>query len=57
MEYARSEGGVSPAGGQDFLDVSDASRPTGGYHRDGKFLSKMGICLHGLAVLGAVIIH
>lgn len=44
------------ASGQDFLDVSDASG-TGGYHRDGKFLSKMGICLHGIAVLGAVIIH
>ena len=26
-------------------------------HRYGKFLSKMGICLHGIAVLGAVIIH
>lgn len=33
MEYARGEGGVSPAGGQDFLDVSDASGATGGYHR------------------------
>lgn len=57
MEYACGEGGIGSAGGQDFLDVSDASRPTGGYHRDGKFLSKMGICLHGIAVLGAVIIH
>ena len=57
MEYACGEGGVGPADGQDFLDVSDASGATGGYHRDGKFLSKMGICLHGIAVLGAVIIH
>ena len=57
VEYARGEGGVGPALRQDFLDVSDTSGATGGYHRDGKFLSKMGICLHGIAVLGAVIIH
>ena len=57
MEYACGEGGVGSAGGQDFLDVADASRPTGGDHRDGKFLSKMGLCLHRIAVLGAVIIH
>lgn len=57
MEYARGEGGVGPALRQDFLDVSDASRPTGGDHGDGEFIRETGICLYGIAVPGSVVIH
>ena len=42
MEYACGEGGVGSAGGQDFLDVADASRPTGGDHGDGEFVRETG---------------
>ena len=49
MEYACGEGGIGSAGGQDFLDVSDASGATRGNHGDGKFLSETGICLYGYA--------
>lgn len=57
VENAGGKGGVGAAGGQHLLYVADAACPARGDHRNGKFLSETEICLHGIAVPGAVVIH